>query len=84
MQLVFGFFPVGVSFLLCRGPKWGLSTPTGDGQECCKPFLSPFDFFVLMFRRMKPNVRLALAVILSMWVFQDRTSEISTPSTLHL
>ena len=44
MQLFFGFFPVGVSFLLCRGPKWGLNTPTGDGQECCKQFLSPFDF----------------------------------------
>ena len=23
----------------------GLSTPTRDEQECCKPFLSPFDHF---------------------------------------
>ena len=38
------FFQLECLFLLSRGPKWGLGTPTGDGQECCKPFLSPFDF----------------------------------------
>ena len=36
-------------------------------------------FWVLMFLLTKPSVLLALAVILSVWEFQDRPLDISSP-----
>ena len=56
----------------------GKHTPAGGGQGCYKLFL------VFMFRLMCPKVLLALQVIRSMWEFQDRPSEMSTPKYLAL
>ena len=40
-------------------------------------------FLVLMFLFIKPKVLFALDVMQSMWEFQDRPLDMSTPSTSH-
>ena len=62
----------------------GPHTPTEDGQECYRRFLSLFGFFYLIFLRMYPKVLFAFPVIRSMWEFQDRPLEMSTPKYLAL
>ena len=82
-------FRAGVCFFWCGDPRQRLHTPAWGVQVCYRQSLWFYGggggggVVSVVFLLINPRVMLALAVMLSMWEFQDRPLDMSTPSILH-